>query len=55
MTKVEMKYLTEEQIKEIETKIGYTFKNKNLLSSAFRRKSYTEEQQYGALMNISQQ
>ena len=50
MTKVEMKYLTEEQIKEIETKIGYTFKNKNLLSSAFRRKSYTEEQQYGALI-----
>ena len=50
MTKVEMKYLTEEQIKEIETKIGYTFKNKNLLSSAFRRKPYTEEQQYGALI-----
>ena len=50
MTELEMKYLTEEQIKEIETKIGYTFKDKNLLSSAFRRKSYTEEQQYGALI-----
>ena len=36
-------YLTEEQIKEIEEKIGYTFKNKDLLSTAFRRKSYTEE------------
>ena len=44
---VEMKYLTEEQIKEIETKIGYVFKDKRLLSSAFRRKSYTEEQTYG--------
>lgn len=50
MTKVEMKYLTEEQIKEIETKIGYVFKDKRLLSTAFRRKSYTEEQQYGALI-----
>ncbi len=36
-------YLTEQQIKEIEEKIGYTFKDKNLLSTAFRRKSYTEE------------
>ena len=36
-------YLTEEQIKGIEEKIGYTFKDKNLLSIAFRRKSYTEE------------
>ena len=36
-------YLIEEQIKEIEEKIGYTFKDKNLLSTAFRRKSYTEE------------
>lgn len=36
-------FLTEEQIKEIEDKLGYTFKNKDLLSTAFRRKSYTEE------------
>ena len=49
-TKVEMQFLTEEQIKEIETKIGYVFKNKTLLSTAFRRKSYTEEQKYGALI-----
>ena len=49
-TKVEMQFLTEEQIKEIETKIGYVFKNKTLLSTAFRRKSYSEEQKYGALI-----
>ena len=36
-------FLTDEQIKEIEEKIGYTFKNKDLLSTAFRRKSYTDE------------
>ena len=35
--------LTEKQIKDIEEKIGYTFKNKDLLSSAFRRKSFTQE------------
>lgn len=40
---MEKGYLTEEQIKEIEEKIGYSFKDKNLLSTAFRRKSYTEE------------
>lgn len=49
-TKVEMQFLTDKQIKEIETKIGYVFKNKTLLSTAFRRKSYSEEQKYGALI-----
>ena len=47
MKQYEMQYLTEEEIKEIESKIGYVFKDKRLLSTAFRRKSYTEEQKYG--------
>lgn len=36
-------FLTKEQINIIEGIIGYTFKNKDLLSTAFRRSSITEE------------
>ena len=36
-------FLTNEQINIIEGIIGYTFKNKDLLSIAFRRSSFTEE------------
>lgn len=35
--------LTKEVIKEIETKLGYSFKSKALLSQAFSRSSYAEE------------
>ena len=42
--------LTEKSIQEIEGIIGYTFKNKDLLSTAFRRKSFTEEQPNGGLI-----
>ena len=35
--------LTKEAIKEIESKIGYVFKSKALLSQAFSRSSYAEE------------
>jgi len=34
-------YLTKEEINIIEERIGYTFKNKDLLSRAFRRRSFT--------------
>lgn len=34
-------YLTKEVINIIEERIGYTFKNKDLLSRAFRRRSFT--------------
>ena len=36
-------YLTNEQIHEIETKIDYSFKNKNLLEQAFMRSSFCNE------------
>ena len=35
--------LTLEAIKEIESKIGYVFKSKALISQAFSRSSYAEE------------
>ena len=35
--------MTEQEIKEIESSIGYTFRNKALLIQAFTRKSYTME------------
>ena len=35
--------MTEQEIKKIESSIGYTFHNKALLKQAFTRKSYTEE------------
>ena len=35
--------LTQEQIKDIEKKIGYEFKSKSLLETAFTRSSYAEE------------
>lgn len=41
--------LNDEEIKEIEKKIGYTFKNKLYLSIAFRRKSLTEELRKGII------
>lgn len=36
-------YLTSEQIHEIETKIDYSFKNKNLLEQAFMRSSFCND------------
>lgn len=47
MKELEVRNLNEEEINEIESKIGYVFKDKRLLSIAFRRKSYTEEHPYG--------
>ena len=35
--------LTNEAIKDIEETLGYTFKSKELLSQAFTRSSYAEE------------
>ena len=35
--------MTDQEIKKIESSIGYTFHNKALLNQAFTRKSYTEE------------
>lgn len=40
--------IEDDQIKEIEEKIGYTFKEKEFLFAAFRRKSYTEEHKQGS-------
>ena len=45
-----IQWLEDEQAKEVEEKIGYTFKDKSLLSTAFRRKSYTEEHPQGNLI-----
>lgn len=45
-----IQWLEDEQVKEVEEKIGYTFKDKSLLSTAFRRKSYTEEHPQGNLI-----
>ena len=35
--------MTEQDLKKIESSIGYTFRNKALLTQAFTRRSYTEE------------
>ena len=43
-------FLKENEINEIERRIGYCFKNKELLSIAFRRKSFTQEQKNGNQM-----